>query len=65
MQITAAIWRKVEDHYHRPCELNERGEILYRDQNYPVGYIASDCEYDGWLVDVTGDYDKLVCDLNA
>lgn len=62
MQITVQIWAKVEAHFRRPCEMNERGEILYRDGDFPVGYIAEG-EWAGWLVDSTGDSDRLVTNL--
>lgn len=62
--LTAAMWKRIEAHYGRPCELNEQGEIVYRNQNFPVGYIATQHPYDGWLVDTTYDSDKVVLNLN-
>jgi hypothetical protein len=66
MNITPAMWKRIEAHYKRPCELDAQGEIVYKDVAYiaRVGYIAEG-EYEGWLVDTTGDSDKLVCYLNG
>lgn len=57
--MNAEMWKRIEKHFGRPCELNERGEIVYKNEDFEVGYIATD-EYAGWLVDKTGDRDKLV-----
>ncbi len=64
MQLTSDMWQRIEEHFGRPCELNERGEIVYRDTNDEVGYIAMG-EWAGWLVDRTGDRDKLVLNLKG
>ena len=53
-------WQRIERHYGRPCELNERGEIVYRDCDFPVGYIATAPDVVGYLVDTTGDSDELI-----
>lgn len=62
MSLTADMWKRIEDYFGQPCELNERGEIVYKTADFEVGYIATD-EYAGWLVDKTGDVDRLVFKL--
>ena len=62
IKITKEVWAKIESHFQCKCELNERGEIVYWGQHFPVGYVATD-EYAGWLVDMTGDQDELICNL--
>lgn len=57
--ITTAAMKMIDAHFMRPCEFTERGEIVYRDGDFRVGYIA-DGEYEGWLVDTTGDSDQLI-----
>ena len=59
MKIDAAEWAKVEAHFKRPCELNEHGQILYQNADFPVGYLAEG-DWAGWLVDSTGDRDALI-----
>ena len=56
------MWKRIEDYFCQPCELNERGEIVYEGRDFEVGYIATG-DYAGWLVDKTGDVDRLVFKL--
>lgn len=58
-KIIAASMKLINDHFMRQCEFDERGNITYVDCNFPVGYIAEG-EWAGWLVDTTGDRDKLI-----
>jgi hypothetical protein len=62
MNLTSSMWKRIEDYFCQPCELNERGEIVYEGRDFEVGYIATG-DYAGWLVDKTGDVDRLVFKL--
>lgn len=53
-------WKRVEKHFARKCELNERGEILYEGTDYVVGYYITEGEWKNWVSDATGDRDRLV-----
>ena len=60
MIVTETQIHRIENHYCKPCEISARGDITYKGGNCRVGYVVTKGEWEGWVVDVTGDKDELM-----
>jgi hypothetical protein len=61
MKLTPSQIAAVSRHFKTEVEVDENNRFTKQD-NTSLGYVAED-EWEGWLVDVTGDKDELIFDL--
>jgi hypothetical protein len=62
MKLTPSQIAAVSRHFKTEVEVDENNRFTKQD-NTALGYVGED-EWEGWLVDVTGDKDELIFDLD-